>query len=53
MSDWIDPIAYAQRSLIINEFSAGNWQAVPAPDGSPGGLGVYLLQQKSFKTEYW
>ena len=53
MTDWIDPITYAQRALLVNEFSAAHWQQVAAPDGSPGGMGVYVLQSRNFQTDYW
>ena len=52
-TDWANPLAWAQDALLINEFSAGHWQTIPAPNGAPGGLGVFLLQQKSIHTEYW
>ena len=44
---------WAQEALLVNEFSAGHWQTVPAPDGSPGGMGVYFLESRSFHTDYW
>ena len=52
-TDWANPLAWAQDALLINEFSAGHWQTIPAPNGEPGGLGVFLLRQKSIHTEYW
>ena len=53
VTDWANPLAFAQRALMINEFSAGHWQQVPAPDGSPGGMGVFLLASKGFYHQYW
>lgn len=50
---WANPLEWAQNALLINEFSAGHWQTIAAPDGSAGGLGVFLLKSKSIHTDYW
>ena len=50
---WANPLQWAQQSIIINEFSAGHWQTIPAPNGNPRGLGVYTLESRSFHTDYW
>jgi hypothetical protein len=55
---WANPMEWAQNAFLINEFSAGHWQYVPAPVNAeglptPGGLGVYILNQKSIHTDYW
>ena len=40
---WIDPLQYAQRAIIINEFTASRW----------GALGPELLSIRSFPNHYW
>ena len=40
---WIDPLQYAQRALIINEFTASRW----------GALGPQLLSLRAFPNHYW
>lgn len=40
---WIDPLQWAQRALIINEFTASRW----------GALGPQILVQRSFPDHYW
>jgi hypothetical protein len=32
---WISPFAWAVRAILINEFSAPDWQ-LPAPGAAPG-----------------
>ena len=40
---WIDPLQYAQRAIIINEFTASRW----------GALGPTMLQIRAFPNHYW
>ena len=40
---WIDPLQYAQRAIIINEFTDSRW----------GALGPQLLALRSFPNHYW
>lgn len=44
---WIDPLQYAQRALIINEFTDSRWGS------GPGSLGDTLLTIRSFPGHYW
>ena len=44
---WIDPLQYAQRALIINEFTAPRWAR-----GNPE-LGATMLTIRSFPDHYW
>ena len=40
---WLDPLQWAQRAIIINEFTASRW----------GPLGPIILQIRAFPNHYW
>ncbi|KAL3144459.1 hypothetical protein ABBQ32_004202 [Trebouxia sp. C0010 RCD-2024] len=40
---WIDPLQWAQRAIIINEFTASRW----------GSLGPQILNIRAFPNHYW
>ena len=40
---WLDPLQYAQRAIIINEFTASRW----------GALGPEILSIRAFPNHYW
>ena len=53
----MNPIAYALRALLVNEFNTDAWGA-PVPTGLPPpndytALGFQALQLRGFQTETW
>ncbi|BDA40539.1 Pleiotropic drug resistance protein 1 [Coccomyxa sp. Obi] len=48
---WIDPIAYAQRAIAINEFAAPRWKALKLPTGES--VGDVVLGQRQLPNEEW
>lgn len=50
----IDPLQWAQRALLINEFTDGRWDRLPATGYAPGTtLGQAQLIQRNFPNQYW
>ncbi|KAK9813535.1 hypothetical protein WJX73_005597 [Symbiochloris irregularis] len=55
---WIDPLAYAQRGILVNEFRDPRWQDQPS---TPSGVELYgaktlgdqALLQRGFTTPGW
>ncbi|KAK9856814.1 hypothetical protein WJX84_004570 [Apatococcus fuscideae] len=53
---WANPVFYAQRAIIVNEFSAPRWQSqlVDLPGFSAGtSLGDGIMESRGFATHRW
>ena len=54
---WIDPVAYAQKALVINEFAAPRWQSVFVTNVQTGvtqSVGDAVLGQRDLPTQqFW
>ncbi|KAK9826285.1 hypothetical protein WJX74_005739 [Apatococcus lobatus] len=50
---WIDPLFYAQRAIIVNEFTDARWVEQPSPIPGYPNLGVAVMQSRSFPTQRW
>ena len=49
---WINPMQYAQRAILINEFSDPRWQNLLVP-GSTETVGNNQLATYGFVSHYW
>ena len=54
---WIDPVAYAQKALVINEFAAPRWQNTFVTNTQTGvtqTVGDAVLAQRDLPTQqFW
>eukprot|EP00891_Asterochloris_glomerata_P009650 jgi/Astpho2/9650/Aster-03918 len=50
---WANPLAYAQRAVVINEFTAGHWQDKRYPYDTSMSLGDGVLKSRGFSNHYW
>ncbi|KAL3160198.1 hypothetical protein ABBQ32_010959 [Trebouxia sp. C0010 RCD-2024] len=52
---WINPLQYAQKAIIINEFSGGHWQNknYPYPPYQGLTLGDGILRNLDMENKYW
>ncbi len=48
---WIDPIAYAQNAIAINEFTAPRWKALKVTTGES--VGDVVLGQRQLPNQEW
>ena len=49
---WINPMQYAQRAILINEFTDPRWQNLLVP-GSTQSVGDNQLATYGFISHYW
>ncbi len=49
---WINPLSYALRALVLNEFEAPRWHK-PSPYDPARSLGTFILDTFNFNHAHW
>ena len=49
---WINPLSYALRALVLNEFEAPRWHK-PSPYDPARSLGTFILDTFDFNHAHW